>query len=73
MGRYIVTRDYQSHRGRFVAGQVVDLEDEFAAWLNRDSRGVVEPVPPSIPAPVRSIETPPQDRMVKRASKRGER
>jgi hypothetical protein len=83
MKRYIIKHDYQSHRGRFTAGQVVELDDEFAAWLNRDSRGVLELVPPSIPAPepiapapepeTRVLETPPRDRMIRRGHKRGER
>lgn len=76
--RYIVKRDYKSHIGEYRAGQVLDIADpEYAAWLARDMGGYLEAVvetppvaPPVTEQPVRAVAAAPQDRMVKRASKR---
>lgn len=74
MARYIVKWDYVSHAHRLTKGQVVELEDAEAEWLQRDSRGVLELVVPPAPEPpvveVRAPEAPPADRMVRGRSKR---
>ena len=72
MPRYIVQRDYQSHAATWKAGLVVELGAEEAAWFNRDSRGVLKLIEerPSEPVAERAIEQPPQDRMVRKSSKR---
>jgi hypothetical protein len=77
MKRYLVTRYYRSHIGEFQKGKVLELEDDLAAWMNRDSKGVLELIPPNppaeivaAPAPERAIEQPPKDRMVRGAKKR---
>lgn len=48
MPRHHVHQRYQSYRdgvqyGPWPAGQVVDLDDEQAAWVNRDSPGTLSP------------------------------
>jgi len=61
MRRYVVRRSYESHVGRFVPGQVLELDDELAAWLGRDLPGVIEELVPAPPAPVvetHMLETP---------------
>jgi hypothetical protein len=68
MPRYIVQSDYQSHAATWKAGLVVDLGAEEADWFNRDSPGVLKPV--EEPVAERAIEAPPQDRMVRKSSKR---
>ena len=74
MPRYIVQSDYQSHAAKWKAGLVVELDAEEAAWFNRDSKGVLKliverpPEPEPVVEPV--IETPPQDRIARKAKKR---
>lgn len=47
------------------AGSVVDLTDDFAAWLNRDSPGTVKPFEPPKPKPkARATITAAKNRMV---------
>jgi hypothetical protein len=72
MPRYIVQRDYWSHAARWKAGLVVELGAEEAAWFNRDSLGVLKLIEERPPEPVaeRAVEQPPQDRMVRKPSKR---
>ncbi len=78
MARYVVKWDYESHAMKLKAGQVIDLTDELAEWLQRDSRGALELIvplpPPADPAPVveRVVDTPPADRMMRRGRKRKE-
>jgi hypothetical protein len=65
--RYIVGRYYRAGTVEYQAGQVIEIEDaEYAAWLKRDMGGYLTPVV----EPERVVEKPPQDRMVRRASKR---
>ena len=59
--RYIVRRAYESHAGRYVVGQVLELDAEMAAWLLRDLPGVIEAAAPAVTPPVvelTMIETP---------------
>lgn len=69
MPRYRVARDYRSGLGVFALGQEVDLPEDFAAHINRDSPGVLEPVAPEA-AGARQLERPPADRMVRNARRR---
>jgi hypothetical protein len=41
---YTVGWDYRSSLGVLTAGSVVELEDDFAALVNRDSPGILDPV-----------------------------
>lgn len=64
MRRYIVRRPYASHVGRFTPGQVLELDDELAAWLGRDLPGVIEelvPAPPVLAVETHMVETPAPD------------
>ena len=58
---------YRSGAGQFEEGEVVQLEVEQAAWFNRDSSGVLVPMPDTegpTPAEGRVITGPPHDRMM---------
>ena len=75
--RYIVKRYHKIGAVEYQAGQVLEIDDpEYAAWLNRDMRGGLEeiveipPAPEPEPEPVRAIEKPPRDRMVRRRKTR---
>lgn len=57
--RYTVAHNYRSGAISLEAGAVVDLDEETAAFLLRDSPGVIVPV-----AEVRDIVSPPADRQV---------
>lgn len=54
--RYRVQWDYRSSLtgkiGPLVKGAVIDLPDELAAHINRDSAGVLVPAEPLVSAPV---------------------
>ena len=72
MKRYIVQRYYHSDYATYQAGDVIELDDDTAAWLNRDSPGVIAEVVPPEPEPVpepepetRIAAAPPADRMVR--------
>ncbi len=69
MPRFIVRWDYHSDAATYQKGQVVDLDADFAAWLQRDSRGVLEPIvePQQETLPeTRVVDAPAQDRQVKK-------
>lgn len=75
MKRYRVTKPYSSHYGTFEVGHVLDLDDDTAAWLARDSMGGIELIVPPVPEPTpepepRAVEAPPHDRMVRGRKKR---
>lgn len=62
--KYRVNRAYASGRfGPWGKGQVVELNELDAAWVNRDSPGVLE----AIETETRALESPPHDRQIKRA------
>lgn len=44
MPKFKVAWDYTSNIGSFDAGAVVDVDDELAEHVNRDSPGVLKPV-----------------------------
>jgi hypothetical protein len=71
MPRYIVQHFYKSHVAEYQAGLVVELDGVTADWFNRDSPGVLKLIVDAPPEPERVVETPPQDRMVRKAKKRG--
>ncbi len=75
--RYRVTRYHKIGNTEYQPGQVLEIDDpDYAAWLNRDMRGGLEeiveipPAPEPEPEPVRAIEKPPRDRMVRRRKTR---
>ena len=59
--KYAVQWPYRTDRlGPWVQGEVVDLDEETAEWVNRDSPGVL----------VRHVDKPPKDRLEKGARDR---
>jgi hypothetical protein len=45
MAKYIIQWNYGSGQvGPYLKGDVVEVEDELAEWMNRDSPGVLKPV-----------------------------
>jgi pyruvate/2-oxoglutarate dehydrogenase complex dihydrolipoamide acyltransferase (E2) component len=59
---------YRSNLGAFAEGDVIRIEPEEAEWFNRDSPGVLVPIPESSSNPPeevegRALEGPPRDRM----------
>lgn len=78
MKRYKIRWDYVSGGFRegekfdLKKGDVVQLDDEAVAWLGRDQVGLLEEIMSLAEKKPeeRAVEEPPQDRMVKAASKR---
>jgi hypothetical protein len=53
--KYQVAQRYTASRdglivGPYAAGDVVDLDDEAAAWVNRDAPGTLAPIAVEVPA-----------------------
>jgi hypothetical protein len=46
----------------FSVGQVVELDEEFAEWVNRDQPGTIEEIKPILPTPDRMVKEPKQRR-----------
>lgn len=72
MARYTVARRYSSYRdgrqfGPWVGGEVVELDDADAQWLDRDSPGLLTPER----APVERAAKPAADRQHKGGRNRG--
>lgn len=65
---YRVAHNYRNGTLALEAGAVADLDEETAAFLLRDSPGVIVPV-----AEVRDVAAPPQDRQVHAPSGRRRR
>lgn len=64
--RLQVVHDYHSQRGQYKQGQVIEVPDEFGAWLMRDSVSCfVLADEPQITA----FETPPANRVMSRRAK----
>lgn len=62
---YRVTQNYKSAEvGPFTAGQVLEIDDDMAAWVNHDAPGTL--------VEHRSLDTPPNDRMVRKGARRNE-
>lgn len=71
MSAYRVTQHYQSGLGAFRKGEIVELVDDFAAHINRDAPGTLEPyLEPEPESGTRADDAPPHDRMVKTARRR---
>lgn len=73
MQKYVYQWNYRSGYGAGAKGDVVDLDDETAAAINRDSPGVLvlqAAVVVEAPPVTRDMTAPPQDRQVKTASRR---
>mgnify|MGYP000860193563 CR=1 FL=1 len=80
---YTATQRYRSSLGQFAEGDQVELEEDFAAHINRDSPGTLvltvdEPVEAEEDeaeegAESRQLDAPPSDRMVKNARRRDRR
>lgn len=63
--RYIVRRYHKIGDVEYQPGQVLTIDDpEYAAWLGRDMRGNLELISERAP------EAPPQDRMVRRPTRK---
>ena len=63
MKQYLVQRYYHSDFATYQAGDVLQLDDDIAGWLNRDSPGVIAEI---VASEQRAVEEPPQDRMVRK-------
>ncbi len=70
MATYVVKWDYRGKPGPYVKGEVVELTEEQAEWLNRDSPGVVELTEKVLAEPNKALKAA-KDRMVKAAENRG--
>lgn len=69
MTAYRFTQRYRSSYGAGDEGDVVDLTDEHAADINRDSPGTLVPVETE----ERAVEKPPANRQVTGAKNRGQK
>lgn len=73
MPQYKVLRDFAADYGERAysgqKGQIVDLADEVAAWLNRDSPGRLRPYK----GRKRAVTRAPRNRQVTEAQTRGRR
>jgi hypothetical protein len=74
--RYRVLRAFRARYGEReysgLSGQVIELSDEVAAWLERDAAGRIEEAP-TLPSPAsqgREMEEAPRDRMQRAGRKR---
>lgn len=77
--KYKITHDYTSSIGSYEKGAEVDLDDELAEFLERDSPGILKPVAEKKKAPAktedettkeRAPQGPPADRAAKGTTKR---
>ena len=71
MNEYRVTRYCVIQGADYEPGTILTLDEQVAARISSESEGLLEPWPPAQPEPVRSVDAAPQDRMVRKASKRG--
>lgn len=62
-----VKHDYHSNRASYRAGEVIEVDDKFGAWLQRDSVGCFEEVKPK---PRRSLKKPPADKAITEATEK---
>lgn len=60
--QYTVTRRFQTRDITWFEGDLVDLDDDTAAWVERDSPGCLRRVEPEPEA--RAIDEAPANRMV---------
>jgi hypothetical protein len=58
--------DYQCRNNRYFAGQILQVDDEYGAWLQRDCSGCFERADqPKEEA--RDVSAPPKDKMMRRS------
>lgn len=69
MKRYRVTQTYKSADTSYVEGQILELDDDTAAWMLRDVPGCI--VPEGSTASQRVVTEPQSNRMEQGTSKRG--
>lgn len=69
MKTYRVTQNYSSGDQTYVEGQLLELDDDTAAWMLRDVPGSIVPVGATAPVN-RVVEAAPADRMVKAVGKK---
>lgn len=67
MPEYKATRVYASYRdgvhyGPYTPGEVVELTEEIAEWIERDSPGLLEEVREMPPTPNRQVRRAPKTR-----------
>lgn len=66
--------DYRSSYGGGREGDTVEIDEELAAAINRDSPGALVPVTAEPePESARAVDKPPSDRMHRRGRTRGDR
>jgi len=58
-----VVRRYASAQAVYEAGAVIDVDEDFGAWLQRDAPECFEPFAPE----VKEVAAPPKDKAVRRA------
>lgn len=69
--RYKFVLDYRAGDNVWTTGQIGEFDEDYAAWLNRDVPGCLEPVEepkpkkaePKDDAETRAADAPPADRM----------
>jgi len=70
MAAYRVTMTYSSAGRAYEAGDVLELDDETAAWMQRDVPGCLEAVKAApAPAQERAAAAPEHDRMTRGAGR----
>lgn len=69
MKTYRVTQSYSSGDQIYVEGQLLELDEETAAWMLRDVPGSIVPAGATTPVQ-RIVESAPVDRMVKAVGKK---
>lgn len=72
--RYSARRDGQDF-GPYIEGSTVELTEDDAAWVNRDSEGVLSPLVEEAPAPaeVEKAPEPPKATKADRQHRGGQR
>lgn len=68
MAAYRVTMTYSSAGKAYEAGDVLELDDDTAAWMQRDVPGCIEPMKAPPAAAARQAE-PEHDRMTRAAGR----
>jgi hypothetical protein len=68
MKRYLLTRYAVIWGADYEPGTVLELDEQVAARISSEHEGLLEPYRPE---PERAVAAPQQDRMVRKASKRG--
>lgn len=66
-------RDYKSGSGKFQAGDIIDRDEDFEAWLLRDCPGAFEVLDVTPPMEVHIVaeEAPEQSKAILSPRKRG--